>query len=175
MITEIAEWEAFYLIVGTAAGALIGLQFVVLTLLAQKPLHKGAADTGAVFIAPTIIFFSVSLLISGLVMAPWKDFAIPSAILSLIGIFGIIFIGTVARRMKKETVYLPQLNDWFYRIILPLIGFVILVCSSFVSNVHLDEMLFGIGGATLLLLFVGIHNAWDNVAYMVFFQTAEQE
>jgi hypothetical protein len=31
------EWESFYLIVGGAAGALIGLQFVVMTLLADKP------------------------------------------------------------------------------------------------------------------------------------------
>jgi hypothetical protein len=30
------------------------------------------------------------------------------------------------------------------------------------------EALFGIGGGTLLLLFIGIHNAWDSVAYLVF-------
>ena len=28
--------------------------------------------------------------------------------------------------------------------------------------------MFGVGGATLLLLFIGIHNAWDSVAYQVF-------
>jgi len=32
-MTEFAEWESFYLIVGGAAGALIGLQFVVMTLI----------------------------------------------------------------------------------------------------------------------------------------------
>jgi hypothetical protein len=30
------------------------------------------------------------------------------------------------------------------------------------------EALFGVGGATLLLLFIGIHNSWDSVAYHVF-------
>ena len=29
-MSEYAEWESFYVIVGAAAGALIGLQFVVL-------------------------------------------------------------------------------------------------------------------------------------------------
>ena len=175
MISEIAEWEAFYLIVGTAAGALIGLQFVVLTLLDQKPLHKGAAETAAVFIAPTIIYFSVTLLISAIIMAPWQEFVIPSVIFSLLGVCGVVYIGTVALRMRKETAYLPQRNDWIYRITLPLFGFLILVSSSFVGVVHLYEMLFGIGIASLILLFVGIHNAWDNIAYTVFFQNAEQE
>ncbi len=34
---ELAKWDNFYVIVGSAAGALIGLQFVVLTLIADKP------------------------------------------------------------------------------------------------------------------------------------------
>ena len=33
-MTELDEWDSFYLIVGPAAGALIGLQFVVMTLMA---------------------------------------------------------------------------------------------------------------------------------------------
>ena len=41
---ELAEWDSFYLIVGGAAGALIGLQFVVMTLLADRDIdHKSQA------------------------------------------------------------------------------------------------------------------------------------
>jgi hypothetical protein len=36
-MVEIREWSNFYLIVGSAAGALIGLQFVVLTLFHPDP------------------------------------------------------------------------------------------------------------------------------------------
>jgi len=36
-MSELAEWDSFYVIVGGAAGALIGLQFVVMTLIAEKP------------------------------------------------------------------------------------------------------------------------------------------
>ena len=35
--------------------------------------------------------------------------------------------------------------------------------------------LFTVGAATLVLLFVGIHNAWDAVTYHVFVTTAEDE
>jgi hypothetical protein len=31
-------WENFYVIVGSSAGALIGLQFVVMTLIATRPI-----------------------------------------------------------------------------------------------------------------------------------------
>lgn len=34
---ELAQWESFYVVIGAAAGALIGLQLVVMTLVADKP------------------------------------------------------------------------------------------------------------------------------------------
>jgi hypothetical protein len=43
---ELNKWENFYLIVGGAAGALIGLQFVVVTLIADKPALR-LAEAGA--------------------------------------------------------------------------------------------------------------------------------
>jgi hypothetical protein len=39
---------------------------------------------------------------------------------------------------------------------------------------HLREALFGVGGAVLLLLFIGIHNAWDAVTYHVFVKNHRQ-
>ena len=33
---NLAEWDSFYVILGSAAGALIGLQFVAMTLIAQR-------------------------------------------------------------------------------------------------------------------------------------------
>ena len=39
-------WENFYVIVGSSAGALIGLQFVVMTLIANMPMTTGLAQAG---------------------------------------------------------------------------------------------------------------------------------
>jgi hypothetical protein len=36
-MTTLAGWENFYVIVGSSAGALIGLQFVVMALVADMP------------------------------------------------------------------------------------------------------------------------------------------
>ena len=39
---------------------------------------------------------------------------------------------------------------------------------AFATRSHLHQALFGVGAAALVLLFVGIHNAWDAVTYHVF-------
>ena len=39
----------------------------------------------------------------------------------------------------------------------------------------MHEALFGVGAAALLLLFCGIHNAWDAVTYHVFNRKSEQK
>ena len=38
-------WESFYVIVGTSAGALTGLQFVVLTLITEGGAIRGTNET----------------------------------------------------------------------------------------------------------------------------------
>ena len=74
-MTELAEWDSFYLIVGSAAGALIGLQFVVMTLIAGQPRTRPVAEVGAAFATPTVIHFGAALLISAGIRAPWPDVA----------------------------------------------------------------------------------------------------
>ena len=53
-MSELATWDSFYVIVGSAAGALIGLQFVVVTLIAQRPM-RAAPEASAAFGTPTIV------------------------------------------------------------------------------------------------------------------------
>jgi hypothetical protein len=66
----LAAWQNFYVIVGSSAGALIGLQFVVLSLIASRPTRVDP-QSGAAFSTPTIIHFSVVLILSAVLTAPW--------------------------------------------------------------------------------------------------------
>ncbi len=54
-MTELSGWENFYVIVGSSAGALIGLQFVVITLIADFPVVRDAERAGSAFATPTIV------------------------------------------------------------------------------------------------------------------------
>ena len=60
-MSELTGWDSFCVIVGSAAAALIGLQFVVMTLIAERPLIR-AAEAGAAFATPTIVHFGAALL-----------------------------------------------------------------------------------------------------------------
>ncbi|HEY0427031.1 MAG TPA: hypothetical protein VGC76_04415 [Pyrinomonadaceae bacterium] len=169
---ELAEWDSFCVIVGSAAGALIGLQFVVMTLVAVRP-ERPSADAGAAFATPTIVHFCTVLFLAAVLRAPWKT-VLPAAILwGFIGLGGIAYAVIVARRMKAQTMYEPKLEDWLFYGLLPLASYAVLAASAFAALTYTREALFGVGTAMLLLLFIGIRNAWDNVAYHVFVQERE--
>jgi hypothetical protein len=166
-MSELAKWDNFYIIVGSAAGALIGLQFVVLTLIAQRPPAVGAADAGAAFGSPTVVHFGVALFLSAMLHAPWQTITIAAALWGLLGIGGVAYTLAVSRRVRKQGAYQPVFEDWLFHVALPLAAYGILAGTWFEASEHLREALFGVGGAALLLLFIGIHNAWDGVSYHV--------
>jgi hypothetical protein len=166
---ELAGWDSFYVIIATSAGALIGLQFVVMTLVAANPPAK-AHEAGPAFATPTIVHFGSVLLLSALLRAPWHAITIPAILCGLIGIAGAAYSAIVAWRMRKQGAYQPDFEDWLFHTVLPMAAYALLVLAAFttLARVHVRAALFGVGAAALLLLFIGIHNAWDAVAYHVF-------
>jgi hypothetical protein len=166
MMSELARWDSFYVIVGSAAGALIGLQFVVLTLLAEKP-QLGSPEAGAAFATPTIVHFSTVLLLSAVLRVPWHATGAFAALWGLVGMGGIAYGVVVARRMRTQGAYQPELEDWLFHLVLPIAAYALLALSALAAPSHTREALFGVGAAVLLLLFIGIHNAWDAIAYHV--------
>ena len=78
-MTALSGWENFYVIVGSSAGALIGLQFVVITLIADIPIGDGAEQAGHAFATPTIVHFGAVLLLASVLSAPWHEIA-PAAV-----------------------------------------------------------------------------------------------
>ncbi len=75
-----AAWENFYVIVGSSAAALVGLQFVVLTLIASRPVVRGQGDAGAAFATPTILHFGAAILLAGIQTAPWRGVGAPAVL-----------------------------------------------------------------------------------------------
>jgi hypothetical protein len=167
-MTALSEWENFYVIIGSSAGALIGLQFVVITLIAAMPIGRGTAQAGAAFSTPNVVHFGAVLLLSGILTAPWQQIAGAEILWCVLGLSGIVYEIIVARRMRTQDVYKPVFEDWLFHVLLPLAAYVTLAGTAFAAGSHLREALFGIGAAVLLLLFIGIHNAWDAVTYHLF-------
>jgi hypothetical protein len=165
-MAELTEWESFYVIVGASAGVLIGLQFVVMTLIAERPPLR-AAEAGAAFATPTVVHFSAVLLLSALLCAPWHAITPVAVLWGLAGLSGVAYAVLVARLMRVQTVHRPDFEDWSFHALLPLVAYGILLLSAFVAPSHTREALFGVGAVAALLLFIGIHSAWDAVSYHV--------
>jgi hypothetical protein len=158
-------WESFYVIVGSSAGALTGLQFVVMALIADSEMTAGLPEIDA-FGSPNIVHFSASLLISAILSAPWPTLSGAAITVGLCGAFGVIYTLIVIRRAGRVTQYKPVLEDWIWHACLPLISYVVILVAALFLPRHHVISLFGIAGAVLLLLFIGIHNAWDTVTYI---------
>ena len=166
-MTDLHAWDNFYVILGSAAGALIGLQFVVMTLIAEKP-QAVSGDAASAFGTPTVVHLGCCLLISALVNVPWPDISTGSITGGAVGLAGLVYMILTVRRMHRQDAYALDWEDRIFHVILPFLAYGLLVASSLASITHARQALFGVGATTLLLLFIGIHNAWDAVAYQVF-------
>ena len=157
-------WETFYVIIGSSAGALTGLMFVVIALIAD--IRRSIRQIDA-FGTPTVVHFSAVLLLSAILTAPWPAMSAVRLALGAFGAAGVVYMFVVLRRARGQTDYKPVLEDWLFHTVLPLLAYGSILAAAVGMPWRPASLLFVIGGAAVLLLFVGIHNAWDTVTYIV--------
>jgi hypothetical protein len=172
-MTALGGWQNFYVIVGSSAGALIGLQFVVLTLIASVPIPKAAAQAGDAFTTPAVVHLGAVLFLSATACAPWDGVEIVAVLWGLAGLGGVAYVAVVARRLRRQTAYQTVFEDRLFHVWLPFAAYSALAGSAVVAYSHPRPALFAVGAVALLLLFVGIHNAWDTITYHVFVRRHE--
>jgi hypothetical protein len=173
-MTVLDGWKDFYVIVGSSAGALIGLQFVVIMLIAAKPITRVDAQAGGAFATPSVVHFGVVLLLSAIGSAPWNGVITVAVLWGLVGLCGVVYVVVVVRRMRVQSAYQPVFEDWLFHVLLPFAAYAVLAISAYVPHSHARPALFLVGAAALLLLFIGIHNAWDAVTYHVFVRSRQE-
>ncbi len=161
-----SEWESFYVIVGSSGAALIGMQFVVVTLIAGHR-RPPTADALKAFGTPTVVHLTGALLVSGIISAPWQSLVLLSVAIAPCGTGGIAYGAIVMRRALRQTFYVPVWQDWLWYMLLPCSAYAALALAAIVLSRVTRPSLFVIGAATLGLLLIGVHNAWDTVTHLV--------
>jgi hypothetical protein len=160
----LASWQNFYVILGSSAGALTGLQFVVMTLVTQARAASSIRDIRA-FGTPTIIHFCTALLISAVMTAPWQMLAGPGLCLGACGVAGAAYSFRIIWHARKAA-YHPDVEDWIWYIVAPLIGHVALVGAAALIWSKVVWSLAMIAADALVFLFLGVHNSWDTVTFI---------
>jgi hypothetical protein len=160
----IREWETFYVIVGSSAAALIGLMFVVMALIAD---YRASEPQIGAFGTPTVVHFGAVLMQAAIMTAPWPKMAGLRLALGACGTAGLVYMLIVMRRAHRQSGYKPVFEDWLFHAVLPIVAYAAVLVAAVGLPSRPTPWLFVVGGATVLLLFVGIHNAWDTVTYIV--------
>jgi hypothetical protein len=158
-------WANFYVVTGSSAAALTGLTFVVIALMAEA--SRVNPHGLRAFVTPTIVHFSSVLGLAAFMCVPRQTLL--SAVLGIggAGMAGLIYVGIITSRIRYNLGdYLPVGEDWIWNVILPTIAYGGLLAMSVVIWRRSDPELYGVAGASMLLLFIGIHNAWDIAVWM---------
>jgi hypothetical protein len=160
----LTPWQNFYVIVGSSAGALTGLQFVVIALLTQMRVAGSMREIRA-FGTPTVIHFCMALFVSALMVAPWPTLSSLGLCLGVCGAAGIAYcLQTVWHARLAE--YEPDFADWIWYTVLPIIGHCALAGAAILFWRNAEWSLALIAADALLFLFLGVHNSWDTVTYI---------
>src|SRR5690349_19205103 len=92
--TLLEAWASYYVIVGSSAGALTGLQFVVIALAAGNDAAI-REDSVAAFGSPNVFHFCAALLISAVLSIPWHTLGQAGAVVALLGGGGVLYSSIV--------------------------------------------------------------------------------
>jgi hypothetical protein len=174
--SPLEAWADFYLIVGSSAGALTGLQFVVMTLIAERAPAPNRGESISAFGTPNVVHFCAALLVGSILCIPWGTLRPAGIAVAACGGLGVLYSAIVMKRALRQREYQPVFEDWLWHIILPALAYATMLVAGLLLARNLANALFCIGPATLLLVFIGIHNAWDTVTYLTLGgQLREQE
>lgn len=162
----LAPWSNFYVITGTAAASLTGLMFVVITLVAGVDRSQRRSDGIATFSTPTVVHFCVAFLLAATLSAPWRSLAHTALVIGATGLGGTVYVLRILYLTMRQSAYRPELEDWVWYSAFPLLAYAAILASAFLLALATSASLVIIGGCTVLLIFVGIRNAWDVVTYI---------
>lgn len=168
LLSLFAAWHTFYGIIGSAAATLMGLMFVVITLVMGRQARVSTPGSGiAIFSTPNVVHFGSALLIAALLSAPWQVLWPVCLLVGLVGFGGVVYVLVLFwRTLRRQVNYEPVLEDWLWHMALPFVSYAALVAGALLFPVWPVLALFIIAVTSVLFLFIGIHNAWDSVTYM---------
>jgi hypothetical protein len=152
------HWHEFYLLIGTAAAALVALLFVAASVGAGLLSHHADGPTRT-YVSPIAFHFTSALFVSAAALVPSHTRLTLGVLVGLNAIAGMTYAAFVMRRLFTDNI--ADLADRFCYGILPLAAYAAGLWAAyliFCGSIHAPEFL---AATVVLLLIVNIRNAWD--------------
>jgi hypothetical protein len=163
-------WDNFYYLIGSASAGLIGLLFVVITLNANAGRDRESALRGAsLYMTPTVVNFGVVLSVSAISLAPALPMWAKGAAFAVAAAFGLGYalracFGVAVHHARRA---LPHWSDvWFYAIAPAVIHLALAGVIIGVFWAPPRWLPYALAGLLLVLLLLGVRNAWDLVTWI---------
>lgn len=158
---QLDRWHDFHLLIGGAAATLMGLTFVAITL-APNVIAGRVSTAIRAFVTPIVAFFGTVLVVSLVLLVPHLAPAAPAVLLGSIGAGGLVYLVAIGTHRQWRTMELG-FDDWIWYVGLPFLSYGAL-CASAIAWWHTSLWSpYAGAGAVIVLLIVGIRNAWDTV------------
>jgi hypothetical protein len=161
---QLEAWHDFYVIVGGAAAALTGLMFVVVSLGSQAMIARTAPGVRA-FVTPTVVYFTTVLVMGGVMTIPSITAVILAGVMVLGSVGALMYLISIGGHQQWRHSKLDRL-DWLWYVALPILSYFLILGAAVGIVVRPALGLEIVGGTMILLLVIGIRNAWDLVLWM---------
>ncbi len=163
----LAHWHEFFILLGTAAGTLVGLLFVAATIGSGVFSFDRRAPL-RVFLSATVVHFSSVLAVSLVMLLPLASWLLLGAIVLACGLVGLGYSGLALRDAIRDGLIANI--DWEDRTwygVLPFVAYIAEVTAGVLLTSGVAAGCAMVAGCMGLLLMVGIHNAWDITVWTV--------
>ena len=106
------------------------------------------------------------LLVASLLSVPHQTWGTLAACLTTIGLGGMALVLRAVHNVHRQQTYRLVAVDWLWYTVLPPLGYATFAVAGSLLHVAPGAALQLVGAGMLLLLFVGIHNAWDAAVFL---------
>lgn len=157
------RWQDFYVLVGTAAAALIALLFVAVSIGVGAIPRESHGPTRT-YMSPVAFHFAAVLFVAAAALIPSHTQASLALLLGSGAVVGMVYAAFIIRRLLTD--HIADLPDRLAYGLAPLVAYAAIFAASALFHQGSESAADVLAGAVLLLLMVNVRNAWDLLLAM---------
>jgi hypothetical protein len=158
------HWGEFFLLIGSAAAVLIGLIFVVISLMQDR--SRSSVLTGSkLYMGPIVLEVSFVLVVSAAALVPHISRNLFSAIAGIVALWGLArgIASTLGIWRLRAEVHWTDI--WFYGVI-PTLLYMVFCAVAFAFWQSLPWAHYGLAAVLTAILLSAIRNEWDLITWI---------